>query len=64
MATAAKLASTLAGKNGKYDLVYPQKKRISVFDYLLEGAASKISSSLNEKIESKGGLSYLYYPGR
>jgi protease-4 len=64
MTSAAKLASTLAGKSGKYDLVYPQKKRISVFDYLIDGATSKISSSLKEKIESKGGVSYLYYPGR
>jgi protease IV len=64
MASAAKLASTMAGKSGKYDLVYPQKKRISVFDYLIDGATSKISSSLKEKIESKGGVSYLYYPGR
>ena len=28
MASAAKLASKLAGRDGKYDLVYPQKKRI------------------------------------
>lgn len=64
MATAAKLAGKLAGKEGKYDLVYPSQKRISVFDFLVDGATSKISSSLKEKMETKGGLSYLYYPGR
>lgn len=64
MASAAKLASKLAGKEGKYDLVYPSKKRISVFDFLVDEASSKISSSLREKLESSSGLSYLYYPGR
>ena len=43
MAFAAKLASKLAGKDGKYDLVYPSKKRASIFDYLLESAANQIS---------------------
>ena len=64
MASAAKLAGKLAGRGGKYDLVYPQKKRTSIFDYLIDGTVSKISSSLKEKLESKSGLSYLYYPGR
>lgn len=64
MASAAKLANSLAGKKGKYDLVYPSKKRISVFDFLVDEASSKISSSLREKLESNSGLSYLYYPGR
>jgi protease-4 len=65
MASAAKLASSLAGKKGKYDLVYPSKKRISVFDFPVDEASSKISSSLREKLESSNsGLSYLYYPGR
>ncbi|MCX5849074.1 MAG: signal peptide peptidase SppA [Deltaproteobacteria bacterium] len=64
MTSAAKLASQLAGGKGKYDLVYPSKKRTSVFDYLLEGAATHISNSLKEKMESKSGLSYLYYPAR
>ena len=52
MASAAKLASKLAGKDGKYDLVYPSKKRTSIFDYLLESTASQISNSLKEKMES------------
>jgi protease IV len=64
MASAARLASKLAGKDGKYDLVYPAKKRASVLDYFMESAASQLSSSLKEKLESKGGISYLYYPVR
>ncbi|HUN55478.1 MAG TPA: signal peptide peptidase SppA [Smithella sp.] len=64
MASAAKLASKLAGKDGKYDLVYPAKKRASFFDYFMESAATHITNSLKEKIESKSGISYLYYPGR
>ena len=64
MASAARLASKLAGKNGQYDLVYPSKKRTSIFDYLLESTASQISNSLKEKMQSFNGLSYLYYPVR
>jgi protease-4 len=64
MASAAKLASKLAGKDGKYDLVYPSKKRTSIFDYLLESTASHISNSLKEKMESYSGVSYLYHPAR
>jgi protease-4 len=64
MSAAAKLAGKLAGKEGKYDLVYPSKKRSTFFDYLMEGAASSISNSLKEKLESRNGVSYLYYPAR
>ncbi|MFA5322901.1 MAG: signal peptide peptidase SppA [Smithella sp.] len=64
MSSAAKLACKLAGKEGKYDLVYPSKKRNSVLDYFLEGAANRIGDSLKEKMESGNGLSYLYYPAR
>jgi protease IV len=64
MTFAAKLASKMAGKTGEYELVYPGKKRGSVFDYFLENAASKISSTIKEKMESTNGLSYIYYPAR
>ena len=64
MAFAAKLASKMAGKNGEYELIYPGNKRFSVFDYFMENAASKISSSIKEKMGSTSGISYLYYPGR
>ena len=59
---AAKLATQLAGKDGKYELVSPRKKRESVFDYLLESAANRLSDSLKEGMESFSGVSYLYYP--
>ena len=62
MAAAAKLASVLAGKGGKYDLVYPKKKRPSVFDYVFESAANQLSRSVKEKAEKWGGVSYLYHP--
>jgi protease-4 len=64
MGYAAKLAVELSGKTGKYDLIYPRKKRTSVFDYLLESAANQLSDSLNEKMETMSGVSYLYYPFR
>jgi len=63
MKLAAGLASRLAGKDGNnYDLVYPRKKRTSVFDYLMESAANQLTRSLKEKIENWGGVGYLYYP--
>lgn len=62
MAAAAKLASVLAGKNGKYDLVYPKKKHPSVFDYMFESAANQLSRSLTQKAEKWGGVNYLYHP--
>ena len=62
MASAARLASELAGKNGQYDLVYPKKKRPSVFDYMFESAANSLSRSIREKAESRTGVSYLYHP--
>lgn len=62
MASAAKLASKLAGKDGKYDLVYPKKKFPSVFDYFFESAADQLSRSVKEKAERWTGVSYLYHP--
>lgn len=62
MASAAKLASVLAGKNGKYDLVYPKKKHPSVFDYVFESAADQLSRSVAQKAEKWRGVSYLYHP--
>jgi protease IV len=62
MGFAAKLASQLAGKGGKYDLIYPPKKRGSIFDYVFESAANQLNRSLKEKVENWGGVGYLYYP--
>ncbi len=64
MSSAVKLAGKLAGKEGKFDLVYPDKKRISILDLMVDEASSKLISSVKEKLESNSGLSYLYYPGR
>lgn len=36
MSSAAKLADKLTWGNGEFDLVYPSKKRASIFDYVLE----------------------------
>ena len=62
MAAAAKLAGELAGKSGKYDLVYPSKKHPSIFDYMFESAANQLSQSVKETAEQWGGVSYLYHP--
>lgn len=62
LTAAAKLASVLAGNNGNYDLVYPKKKRPSVFDYFFESAANQFARSVKEKAEKWGGVSYLYHP--
>lgn len=62
MRFAAKLASQLAEKDGKYDLIYPRKKRSSIFDYVFESASNQLSRSLKEKVESWGGVGYLYNP--
>ncbi|HOC58840.1 MAG TPA: signal peptide peptidase SppA [Smithellaceae bacterium] len=62
MASAARLASSLAGKKGKCDLVYPRKKHPNVFDYLFESAADQLSRSVQEKSRKWSGVSYLYQP--
>jgi protease IV len=60
MGSAAKLACQLAGKEGKYDLVFPRKKHSSVFDYIFESAANQLSRSISEKMNSLNGAAYLY----
>ncbi len=63
LASAAKLASELAGSSGKYDLVYPQKKHPSIFDYMFESAANQFSRAVMQKAERRwSGISYLYNP--
>lgn len=62
MASAARLASSLAGKKGKCDLVYPRKKHPTFFDYLFESAADQLSRSVQEKSRKWSGVSYLYQP--
>ena len=62
MASAAKIACQLAGKDGNYDLVYAKNKSASVLDYVFESAANQFSRSLREKADSWGGVGYLYHP--
>jgi len=57
---AAKLASQLAGRDGKYELIYPRKKRESILDYVFESAANQLIRSISEKAESWKGVGYLY----
>jgi len=64
MTFAAKEANRLAGKKGDFELVYPSKKKFSFFDYFMESAANKLSSSIKEKVASTSGLSYIYYPAK
>ena len=64
MGSAAKLASQLAGKDGKYDLIYPRGKHASIFDFVFESAANQLSRSLKEKVESWSGVGYLYCPSK
>lgn len=62
MASAARLASSLAGKDGTYDLVYPQKKRSSIFSYIIEKTAIQIGRSITEQFQKRLGAGYLYQP--
>jgi protease-4 len=62
MGSAARLACNLAGKSGKYDLIYPTPKRASIFNYLFENAANQLNRSLKEKFENRVGAAYLFYP--
>ncbi|MFO7570948.1 MAG: signal peptide peptidase SppA [Smithellaceae bacterium] len=62
MGSAARLAIELTGKSGEYDLVFPRKKRPSVFDYMLESALSSAVRTLKQTAEDASGVSYLYHP--
>jgi protease-4 len=62
MGSAARLASELAGKTGEYDLVFPRKKRPSVFDFMLESAMNSIARSVQRVAYDASGVRYLYQP--
>lgn len=51
------LAATLAGIQGEPEIMYPEKKRFSLFDLLLQESISKIVESLRE---SAPPLNFLY----
>jgi protease-4 len=62
MASAAKLALKLSGKDGRYELVYPKKKKSSMLDFFIKSSASLLASSLKQEMGKVQGLDYLYYP--
>ncbi|HRS98283.1 MAG TPA: signal peptide peptidase SppA [Smithella sp.] len=62
MSFAVKTALKLAGREGKYDLVYPRKKHPSFLDFFLQSAADHISTAIQGEMKNINGLSYLYYP--
>ena len=51
------MAATLAGIRGEPEIMYPEKKRFSLFDLLLEESVSKIAESLRERASP---LNFLY----
>jgi len=51
------MAATLAGIRGEPEIIYPEKKRFSLFDLLLQESVSKIVESLRE---SAPPLNFLY----
>ena len=51
------MAATLAGIRGEPEIVYPEKKRFSLFDYLLQESVSRIVESIRE---SAPPLNFLY----
>jgi len=62
MSSAARLATNLAGKEGKHDLVYPKQKRLTLLDWLLQSVAQQLSSSIRERMDNFYGAGYLYLP--
>lgn len=62
MSSAARLATTLAGKEGKYDLIYPKEKRLTLLDWLLQSALQQLSIPIKERIDSFYGAGYIYLP--
>ncbi len=61
LSSAAKMASELAGRDGKYELIFPRKKHPGVFDYLFESAASAFVRVLHDSVRSQSGANYLYH---
>jgi len=51
------MAATLAGIRGEPEIMYPEKKRFSLFDFLLQESVSRIVESLRE---STPPLNFLY----
>lgn len=52
------MAATLAGIRGEPEIIYPEKKRFSLFDLLLRESVRRIVGSLRESVPP---LNFLYY---
>ncbi|MGV8080230.1 MAG: signal peptide peptidase SppA [Syntrophales bacterium] len=64
MATAVRVAGGLAGIKGEPDVVWPPKKHLSLFDFLLQDARSFVSQALlREQPTGPVGAHYLYLNG-
>lgn len=61
---AVRLAGKMAGIKGTPALVYPKKKSITFWDYILQNAASNIAGAIKEKfVATPQGVNFLYEYG-
>lgn len=56
---AVRLAGKMAGIAGTPDVVYPQKKGVTFWDYILQNAATSIATAIKGRIIPQG-VNYLY----
>ncbi len=63
---AVNLAAKMAGIKGTPVLVYPRKKEITFWDYLLQSSAAYLAGAVQEKFGAAppGGVSYLFEYGK
>jgi protease-4 len=60
LTTAVRVAGGMAGIKGDPEIVWPPKKRSSLFDYLLQDARSSLSKALRDQSAGPVGAHYLY----
>lgn len=53
------LAATMGGIKGKPSVIYPRKRKPSLFDYLAEGIAQRLREEVDET--TRPGLDYIWY---
>jgi protease-4 len=53
------LAATMGGIKGKPAVIYPPKRKPSLFDYLAEGIAQRLKNEVDET--TRPGLDYIWY---
>jgi len=53
------LAATMAGIKGKPSVIYPRRRKPSLFDYLAEGIAQRLKEEVNET--ARPGLDYIWH---